>query len=61
MYMNAMFGAHMLIMVPNDAVTEPTTLTFRHPNLLVNTLTKGPRNALNIPSDYHCYDRYMCS
>jgi len=37
-----MFGAHMLIMQPNDAMMVPAILTFRQPYLFVRTLTSGP-------------------
>jgi len=44
--MNAMFGAHILMIRPTDVITVPAILTFRHPNLLVKTLTTGPENVL---------------
>jgi len=41
-YMNAMFGAQMLMMKPNDAINVPAIATIRHPNLLVSALAIGP-------------------
>jgi len=42
MYINAMFGAHMLMMQPSEPITVPAILTLRHPNLPDKTLTIGP-------------------
>jgi len=40
--MNQMFGAHILRMKPNDAISVPEIATMRHPNLLVSALAIGP-------------------
>jgi len=47
-YMNQMFGAHILRMKPNDAITVPEIATTRHPNLLVSALTIGAEQVQTI-------------
>jgi len=41
--MNQMFGAQMLSMKPNDAISAPAMATTRQPNLLVRALAIGPK------------------
>jgi len=50
-YINQMFGVQMLMTNPEEATTEPATVTTRHPNLFVRTLTIGPIKQIIVSSD----------
>jgi len=41
-YMNPIFGAHILMIMPNDARIAPAITVLRYPNLLQSALTIGP-------------------
>jgi len=43
-YINQIFGAQMLMIKPNDAISVPAIAVVRHPNLFVRALAIGPVN-----------------
>ena len=50
--MNQIFGAHLLMMKPNEAISVPEIATIRHPNLLVSALAIGPAHVQTIQATW---------